>query len=288
MIFNMVSGGGGSQPTPPGSYPSLFVTGLEETDTCTATCNGKTFNGVWTSKGRLPSAYQEVEYIESSGTQYIDTGIIPTSNTRVVADVSGLTGNINGSLWESYSTSDDEYGLLNVSAYPTFRSDYGSSEVNKNIAISSNTVYHIDMNKNVTTINGEAMTNTASTFSGNKSLYVFARNANGNVDLKHPNAKFHSMEIYENNTQLRNFIPCYRKSDNEIGMYDTVSDTFFTNQGTGAFTKGADINTSGFLFSNLTELGTYTVSDGTSTMEILIDAPIEYLLEWSTIPRGSV
>lgn len=42
---------------------------------------------------------------------------------------------------------------------------------------------------------------------------------------------------------------------------------------------------SGFYFNKLQELGTYTVSNGTSTMDILVDAPIEYTLEWSTIPR---
>ncbi|MCQ2581087.1 MAG: hypothetical protein MJ164_02855 [Alphaproteobacteria bacterium] len=33
-------------------------------------------------------------------------------------------------------------------------------------------------------------------------------------------------------------IPAKRNSDNEIGMYDTVSQTFFTNQGTGYFIAG--------------------------------------------------
>lgn len=37
------------------------------------------------------------------------------------------------------------------------------------------------------------------------------------------------------------FVPCYRKSDGEIGMYDTVSKTFYTNAGTGTFLKGADV-----------------------------------------------
>lgn len=38
-----------------------------------------------------------------------------------------------------------------------------------------------------------------------------------------------------------NPVPCYRRADGVIGMYDTVSKTFFTNQGTGSFTKGEDI-----------------------------------------------
>ena len=34
-------------------------------------------------QSNLPSGYTEVGYIESSGTQYIDTGICPTNNTKV-------------------------------------------------------------------------------------------------------------------------------------------------------------------------------------------------------------
>lgn len=40
---------------------------------------------------------------------------------------------------------------------------------------------------------------------------------------------------------LGEFIPCYRKSDDEIGMYDTVSKQFYTNSGTGTFLKGHNI-----------------------------------------------
>ena len=41
---------------------------------------------------------------------------------------------------------------------------------------------------------------------------------------------------------LLDLVPCYRKSDGEIGMYDTVSRQFFKNLGTGSFAKGADVN----------------------------------------------
>lgn len=40
---------------------------------------------------------------------------------------------------------------------------------------------------------------------------------------------------------LRDMIPCYRKSDSAIGMFDLVSQTFFTNAGTGVFTVGEDV-----------------------------------------------
>ena len=43
-------------------------------------------------------------------------------------------------------------------------------------------------------------------------------------------------------TSLYDLVPCYRKSDGEIWMYDLVTNTFFTNQGTGTFTKWPDVN----------------------------------------------
>lgn len=47
--------------------------------------------------------------------------------------------------------------------------------------------------------------------------------------------------VKKNSTIVGNFYPCYRKSDNAIGFYDTVSENFYTNAGTGSFEKGGDI-----------------------------------------------
>lgn len=41
---------------------------------------------------------------------------------------------------------------------------------------------------------------------------------------------------------VRDYIPCYRKSDNKPGMYDLMSGIFHTNAGTGEFLVGPDIN----------------------------------------------
>ena len=50
------------------------------------------------------------------------------------------------------------------------------------------------------------------------------------------------LKIYDTKDKLiRNLIPCYRKLDGIIGMYDLVSDVFYTNSGNGTFVKGNDI-----------------------------------------------
>lgn len=41
-------------------------------------------------------------------------------------------------------------------------------------------------------------------------------------------------------TPVRRMYPCYRLSDNVAGMYDKLSDTFYTNSGSGSFTVGPD------------------------------------------------
>ena len=288
MIFNMVSGGGGSQPTPPGSYPSLFVTGLTEQDTCTATCNGKTFNGVWTSKGRLPSEYQEVEYIESSGTQYIDTNLQNGDNIGYKLRLSLKEYSSEKCIVGGQGSS----GALALFTYSSKFYPYWNTGKTTSLTVANDTIYDIDFNYKADrkfTVNESNLltldTTSGATTTSNHKVYLFSGYAWTQYGAS---IKMYSCEITNGSNVVRNFIPCYRKSDNVIGMYDTVNDVFYTNAGSGSFTKGADIDQSGFLFSNLTELGTYIVSNGTSTMAILIDAPIEYTLEWSTIPRNGL
>ena len=55
-------------------------------------------------------------------------------------------------------------------------------------------------------------------------------------------AKLYNVKFYKNGDMVFNGIPAKRNSDNVVGMYDTVTDTFFTNAGTGTFTAGPEIN----------------------------------------------
>ena len=48
--------------------------------------------------------------------------------------------------------------------------------------------------------------------------------------------KYYYARIYDGNKLIRNYIPCYRKSDNKVGFYDTVNCTFNPSQGDAEFT----------------------------------------------------
>lgn len=52
---------------------------------------------------------------------------------------------------------------------------------------------------------------------------------------------FYGARCSKANDVVREYVPCYRKSDGVIGLYEEFTGTFLENQGTGTFTKGADI-----------------------------------------------
>ena len=79
------------------------------------------------------------------------------------------------------------------------------------------------------------------TFTGQSSLLICAsRKTDGSVDVC-ADADIYDFRITSPSGAVMHLIPCYRKSDSVIGMFDTVSGSFFTNAGTGTFTKGADV-----------------------------------------------
>lgn len=55
-------------------------------------------------------------------------------------------------------------------------------------------------------------------------------------DYRPINVRIYSVQISIDDILVRDFIPCYRKSDGEGGLYDKVTKQFYTNKGTGSFT----------------------------------------------------
>lgn len=188
----------------------------------------------------LPSEFKAVEYIESSGLEYIDTGVIPTNNTEVSADfivvnfnsnvVNYMFGNYEaGKLFALYRNTSDIFGVM-FSNYDNFSS----------YEIQLDTRYKAKLNSTGAYINGSSIKSftTLPDFTATNSLYIFK----GNGSSRPPAIlKLYGFTIKESNKVIRKLIPCYRISDTTIGLYDLVNGVFYTNAGTGAFTKGSDI-----------------------------------------------
>ena len=192
---------------------------------------------------RLPDEYQEVEYIETSGTQYINSGYYANGNSQFEFKITYKTnagvpfGAYNGSWQTGYG-----YYHNNTSSNSEYVHYYSNAQTSQQG--SQNTTQEIIINKGNVKVNGiTTYTTPYNTFTIDYPTYVLAGNWAGTRAEQPIACKLYYFTIKESNELKREFIPCYRKSDSVIGMYDLENNTFYTNAGTGSFTAGPNHNT---------------------------------------------
>ena len=74
------------------------------------------------------------------------------------------------------------------------------------------------------------------TFSSPYPMTIFAVNDGGEIK-QFGLVRLYKLKIYDGETLIRDYVPCYRTNDNVIGLFDKVNATFITNQGKGIFLK---------------------------------------------------
>lgn len=185
----------------------------------------------------FPDGYVRLEYIESDGQgQYINTGVIPTKDTRVVLDIQSSTtigechifGSRNGMGQESY--------LCLIAGDERWRSDYSTEEGYLG-SDNKRGMIHIDKNKNNTTINDTSSSLQYTNFTIKYPMYLLAINT-ANSTTTFCKARLLRCDIYENDVLIRRFFPVIRTTDNAIGLYDLTNDVFYENPGNGDFIAG--------------------------------------------------
>ena len=187
--------------------------------------NGNNFTA-GTEKTAIAAIGTPIEYIESTGTQYIETGISAKNITKAVIDFQYITvdssrENQMMSVWVDDSN-HMQCGLTGT----TFLTGRGTT---------------FSQTSNMT-----ARTTGTSVPVGSPDMLIplFAQRASA-VD-RWSIAKLYSCKMYNNSTIVRDFVPVKRISDNEYGLWDKVTKTFYTNAGTGTFTGGPAITLSGW------------------------------------------
>lgn len=198
----------------------------------------------------LPDDYIQLEYIQSTGTQYIDTLIHPTINTGVqlkmtLTTVKSSDNVVFGATDKVAYASGKPYSIDVFSNQVLFPHGATSSNSIPYDAITASTVANQIMNlqinyygDNKVIYNDNKKSKTATESITSKTLHLFnLNNSNGGLSQYAPSGmKCYSLKITEGSVLVGDFVPAKRKSDNAIGMYDMVSRQFFTNSGTGSFT----------------------------------------------------
>ena len=197
---------------------------------------------------RIPEEYQEVEYIESTGTQYILTNYTPTITEDMKIEMDYIfTATQVGESMVFGSTARNTGIRFQCEYYSSTRWYIGSGinqfrQVLNRVGDKSNTRYSLLIDGETLTVDNQSISYTDK-WSGSQALpmCIFAINWINEIRYLNKGIKIYKLIFTANGVKEANFIPCYRKTDNEIGMYDTVSKTFYTNSGTGTFLKGHNV-----------------------------------------------
>lgn len=200
-------------------------------------------------QSRLPAGYTELEYISSTngGNQYIDLGIrlYEVLNTQYDIAIKFIISSTNTEKQATIFNCQDP----NNNPWPgTFirKADTGTNVTGRYIGgtAKDNVIGQLDNivelpvqtlpNKNVTNIFNNNRTHLYGT-----GLFCSFSNTS-NTPQRYCNGTIYYFKLFVNGSLVRDLVPC-KNSNNVVGMYDVVNDTFYTSPNGAAFVAGPEV-----------------------------------------------
>ena len=192
---------------------------------------------------QLPEGYSQVEYIETNGSQYFDTGYIAKTNTAFVfeaaqADVSNDMAFLGSQYDNGYGDGWVVWLSRNGVDYQWIASIYGprnwsySESPATGVAMNQKGLYQVDQwgsrVNGVQLIRYDFPTGRPQT---DRTIILFGLRRSNNIDYRLWIGKLYYFRIYETDATLvphlvREYIPCIH--DGVAGLYETVTERFFS------------------------------------------------------------
>lgn len=170
--------------------------------------------------GGLPAEYQEVEAVISSGGAYFDLPKISFSTGDTIkTDVKfQYLGTKTNNFWvagdaRSRGGIQYEYGYYNQWWGTQYEAVFTLTGTHPNVVVEGTWEHIYTSGSDIT-------------------FRMFQRYG---FAAESDERKFFYFVLSINGSKLHDLVPCYRKADNVVGMYDTVTNTFFINKGSGTF-----------------------------------------------------
>lgn len=183
----------------------------------------------------LPVGYKECKYLESTGTQYIDTGVLSKSTLKVILDASvvSIIGGKGNAIFGVNNVDGGSFAYQINGNTKMLRCDFNKTASQSSYKVTENTRHLWKKDKNVNYVDNTIIyTNASSEFQTQLSMYLFGKNATSDFGLS--KLKVFNCEIYDSDILVRNFIPVLDK-DGVPCLYDKVEDKFYYNRGSGTF-----------------------------------------------------
>lgn len=226
-------------------YPDNFLNStnwisIEDNENLTGTFdyNGNTILETDANGNEIehPNTVKYIEYIEGTGTQYIDTGIQPDNNTTFELSIAlndlSTTQAVMGARTGLAQNSYNIFVLNN-----DLRWDYYTTQTSTGLSYTVGNIINITKTANQTIFETQGqtktITDTTTEFTTPYTMYLFTINQ-PTEETRYAKMKLYSCKIYQNSTICRDFKPAL-DSDGVACLYDEVSKEYFYNSGTGTF-----------------------------------------------------
>ena len=191
---------------------------------------------------QLPRAYTPLAFLESTGTQHIETGL-PINNgsaLTVTCEINPNSGVVSGALFgaQNGGVYQDRAGWSEFTAGTHGWLFWGWTSEDTVLPTPPTEWHRVELSQSGLYYNGNQLRNLSSNrdFQTSGSCWLFARNrTDGTVEKYH--GKVSSFTFSQNGSPRLNFIPCV-DDKGEPCMFDKVSRQLYCNTGTGKFVAG--------------------------------------------------
>lgn len=180
----------------------------------------------------LPDGYIPVEYVESDGTQYVDTGVTAGSATSFTLDVETFSDSASGNHHLMSATTGSQMIVLRVTSGGTgYSARFGSAAL-QSLQLSGEVFgrHTFELSNGEISVDGGQTTSfSAGSFDTGLNLYLCGLNSSGSY-VQGTHMRVYSLAASDGSTST-DMTPCVRRSDGKAGLYDSVSGTFVAPSG---------------------------------------------------------
>ena len=188
-------------------------------------------------------ACQELEYLESDGGQYIDTGVNGTNSTKIETEFEIKSDNNDGFVYGARTNASNKLFSLSINSN-NGAIFCGFLNINHSATLPSGIPFYNYRMKTSHSINGFNINGinvinflSSTDYITEHTILLFGLWSDGGIDSRLFKGKIYSFKIWENGISLRNFTPVL-DPEGVPAMLDTVENKLYYNQGSGQFTYG--------------------------------------------------
>lgn len=192
----------------------------------------------------LPKEYRRLQYIKSTGVEYIDTNLSAPEGfeVEIKINIDKVTGSWAPILGAHEPSPPYKRNFIAYTSSKKMEIDTGEKITQTSVTLTgddvikaSNVKNNFYLNVNGTNYNPTITTNSSNIAYSGRTLHLLHNNG---YDIGYTTGKVYYCQLTVGGAKVRNFVPVARLSDNKIGLYDTINGVFYTNQGLGEFNAG--------------------------------------------------